>query len=203
MEDPCACAERPIWTLQALAPALAALPGHLSAALPALFGREISHALRERIMIAVAAENGCPYCQLAHTTFGRAVGLGADEIQAIIADEDAGASAGERLAIAFARDLARRGFASRDEGLWERLAAHFTPVQREAIVGTAQLMNLAARFGNTFDAARGRLARRAQTHASWLDLLVGSLVFVAGAATVAPVVGSLRLLQRASARPTS
>jgi AhpD family alkylhydroperoxidase len=189
------CADKPIWTLRNLARVLPELPGHLRRVAPTLFGRPISNALRERIMLAVAAENRCRYCQIAHSVMGEAAGESPAEVATILAGDDTGLGAREALALAFARNLARRGFASRDEALWERLREHFSAEERDAIESTAHAMNFANRFGNTFDAAlaRWRGEPRAAGDASLLDLAVVSSVFVAAAAVVAPAVGALKL----------
>jgi AhpD family alkylhydroperoxidase len=186
------CFNKPIWTLPALTREIREIPGHLWRVLPTLLGRPIDARLRERIMLAVAGENRCVYCQAAHGALGRAAGLSRQEVSAIVAGVDAGHGERESLALAFARDLARRGFASRDDVLWEALGRHFTDEEREAIEATARVMNFANRFGNTFDAARARLAGRCEhTGASALDLAVVSAVFGASAVLAPPLLGVL------------
>jgi len=141
-------------------------------------------------MLAVAAENRCWYCQTAHSAFGRAEGISAGQVERILAGDDEGLGQGDRLAVAFARDLARRQFRSRDEGLYAELLSHFTEAQRASIESTAQVMNMANRMGNTFDAARARLAGRClEVEASPLDQAIISGIFLPGAAMVAPLVG--------------
>ena len=186
------CGAKPVWTLRTLAGVLPELPGHLWRVAPTLAGRPISNALRERIMLAVAAENRCRYCQLAHSTMGRAAGESRAGIEAILAGDDSGLPEREALALAFARDLARRGFASRDPDLWTRLGQCFSDAERAAIESTAHAMNFANRFGNTFDEALGRLGGE-PGQAGALDYAVISTIFVGAAAVVAPVVGALKL----------
>ena len=102
---------------------------------------------------------------------------------------------------AYSRDLARRGFISRDETLWEQLLRYYTEPQRAAIDSSARVINLANRCGNTFDAARERLGGRCEkTDASALDMTVVSTVFAAGAALVSPVVGTLMVLHKVRGR---
>ncbi len=190
--------DKPIWTLASLAAAAPGLPGHLRRVLPTLVGRPISHGLRERLMLAVAAENRCWYCQTAHRAFGGAVGVPPAETQRLLLGDDAGRPEGERLALAFVRDLARRGFRSRDEALWEGLAAHWSPVERDAIESTAHVMNFANRFGNTFDAARERLRGRcAPGEAGALDLAVVSAAFLPGFLAALPAVAAAALVAAA------
>ena len=191
------CAAKPIWTLRSLARVLPDLPGHLRRVAPTVLGAPISNSLRERIMLAVAAENRCRYCQLAHGVMGEAAGESPADIARILAGDDAGLEPREALALAFARDLARRGFASRDEALRARLGQEFTDAERDAIESSAHAMNFANRFGNTFDEALARLrgggATDGPADASPLDLAVVSGAFVAAAAVVAPAVGALKL----------
>jgi len=191
--------EKPIWTLRTLGVALPGLPRHLGRVAPTLVGRPISQALRERLMLAVAAENRCRYCQTAHRVFGAAAGVPRAEAEQLLQGEDAGRPEGERLALAFVRDLARRGFESRDEGLWEALGGHWSEAERRAIESTAHVMNLANRFGNTFDAARDRAFGRcagdaAARRAGALDLALVSAAFVAGALPVLPALGVAALV---------
>jgi AhpD family alkylhydroperoxidase len=188
-------AGKPIWTLRRLARVLPDLPGHLGRVAPTILGRPITNALRERVMLAVAAENRCRYCQIAHGVMGEAAGESRAEVATILAGDDSGLEPREALALAFARDLARRGFASRDEALWARLGEQFSAEERDAIESTAHVMNFANRFGNTFDAALSRLGGEptAAADASLLDLAVVSGVFVGAAAVVAPVIGALKL----------
>jgi AhpD family alkylhydroperoxidase len=199
------CYDKPIWSLRALWGALGTLPGHLGRVSPTLVGRPIDGRLREMIMLAVATENRCWYCQTAHAAFGEVSGLGQHEIESLLAGGDDGQTRAERLALGYARDLARRGFASRDERLRAELAAYFDPAAVAAVESTAHVMNFANRFGNTFDAARHRaLGRCDRTGASAVDLAVVSAIFVPAAACVAPVVGLLRLrklVQRRKAEP--
>jgi len=195
------CYDKPVWTLGGLLGELPGLPGHLARVAGTSVGHPISGQLRERIMLAVTAVNRCDYCRLAHTTFARSEGLADGEIQNILDGVDLAQDPGESAALAYVRDLARRRFASRDEALWERLLRHYRDPQRDAIDSSARVINLANRFGNTFDAARERLSGRCEnTEASALDLTVVSSLFAVGAALVSPVVGTLMLLQSARRR---
>jgi len=186
------CSGRPIWTLRDLARVLPELPGHLARVAPTLLGRPISNVLRERVMLAVAAENRCSYCQIAHSVMSEAAGESPERVATILAGDDEGLDDREALALAFARDLARRGFASRDPDLWTRLGQCFSDAERAAIESTAHAMNFANRFGNTFDEALGRLGGE-PGQAGALDYAVISTIFVGAAAVVAPVVGALKL----------
>lgn len=191
------CYDKPIWTLPDLAGVLPAMPLHLFRIFPTLFDFPISGKFRERIMLAVAAENRCWYCQTAHRTFGRALGLSRDEIDAVLAGRHEGMDEDEALALAYARDLARRDFRSRSEPLRQDLLKRFTPVQVRAVESTAHVMNFANRFGNTFDAARSRLLGRCEkTGAGIVDLASVSVGFLWGASLAGPLVAALMLYQK-------
>jgi AhpD family alkylhydroperoxidase len=191
------CYDKPIWTLSDLAGTLPSMPLHLVRTFPTLFNFPISGRFREKIMLAVAAENRCWYCQTTHRTLGRALGLRRGEIEAVLAGRDEGMDEDEALALAYARDLARRGFRSRSEPLRRGLLERFTPVQVRAIESTAQVMNLANRFGNTFDAARTRLLGGCEkTGAGVLDLAAGSAGFLWGACLAGPFVAGLMIYQK-------
>jgi AhpD family alkylhydroperoxidase len=188
------CYDRPIWTSATLLAALGTLPRHLGRVAPTLIGKPIDGRLREMIMLAVATENRCWYCQTAHAAFGEASGLAPSDVDGLLAGSDEGRTAAERAALAYARDLARRGFASRDERLRNELGAHFDAAAVDAIESTAHVMNFANRFGNTFDAARHRATGGChRTEASAVDLALVSALFLPAAACVAPFVGLLRL----------
>lgn len=195
------CYDKPVWTLGALLGELPGLPAHLVRVATTSLGHPISGGLRERIMLAVTAVNRCYYCRVAHTTFARSEGLVDGEIQDILAGEDSALDPAVGAALAYSRDLARRGFISRDETLWEQLLRYYTEPQRAAIDSSARVINLANRCGNTFDAARERLGGRCEkTDASALDMTVVSTVFAAGAALVSPVVGTLMVLHKVRGR---
>jgi AhpD family alkylhydroperoxidase len=201
MSDSRECYDKPVWTLGRLTDALTGLPGHLARVAPSLSGRVLSNELRERIMLAVAAENRCGYCQQAHDAIGRAVGLTPEELEAIALGADDVFDARTQAALGFARDLARRNFDSRDEDLYQALLEHFSPAQAAAVEATAHLMNFFNRFGNTFDAARARLSGRcATTRASVMDLAVVSSIFVAVAPWVALPIGALQTANRLRGR---
>ena len=194
-----ACYDKPTWTLMALLGVLPDLPTHLLRVAPTYVGegRPITGALRERIMLAVAAENRCWYCQTAHATFGHAQGVSADEVRGILAgkEEELTLPAGERSALAYVRDLARRQFQSRNNTLFDALLAHFTEAERAAIESTAHIMNLANRFGNTFDAARARaMGDCIEVEAGALDQAIISAMFVPAALAVTPLVGVVAAL---------
>ncbi len=187
---------KPVWTLRRLVNVLPTMPAHLRRLTPTPWNRPISDRLRETLMLAVAAENRCWYCQTAHGVFGRATGLSEREVSALLAGDDVCFPEDHQVALAFVRDLARRGFESQSDELRRALTERFSRAQCEAIEATAHVMNFANRFGNTFDAARNRLLGRPDcSGATSVDLALVSSLFVPAALAVAPWVGTLMVAQ--------
>ena len=174
------CYDKPVWTVRRLLEVLPALPAQLWRVLPTLWGERLSNAERERLMLAVSSENRCRYCQAAHSRFGRAAGLSADEVGTLLEGGDPEQlTERERLAVSYVRDLAGRGFASEDPALRDALRDQLGAKRLGTIDATARVMNFANRFGNSFDALLARLSGRCdETGASWLDLTVASTAFV-------------------------
>jgi AhpD family alkylhydroperoxidase len=189
------CFDKPIWTLAALAQTLPAMPVHIRKVVPTLWGHPFSNAFRERLMIAVATINHCEYCQNAHKTLGQLAGVTKRQLKELVDESDENLPEGERVALTFVRDLARRGFASRDEALYSKLGTFYSDIQRETIESTARVMNFLNRMTNTFHATQARLTG-GSADAALTDLLAISAVFLMGVAIVEPLLGSARLLAR-------
>lgn len=188
------CYDKPVWTLRELLQIITTIPGHLKKVIPTQWNRPISSQLRERIMLAVASENRCVYCQTAHSVFGEGVGLKPADMRSIISGIDVSDDEGEKLALQYARDLARRQFKSLDESMYSGLDKYFSDKEKEAIHSSAHLMNFANRFGNTFDAATIRFRNgRNCTPATLLDQVVVSILFVLGASSVIPMLASVKI----------
>ncbi|MFH1436792.1 MAG: carboxymuconolactone decarboxylase family protein [Pseudomonadota bacterium] len=192
-----ACFKKPVWTLTELARSLPSMPRHALRTLPTVMNMPISGRLRERIMLAVAAENRCRYCRIAHATFAEALDMSRGEISDIIKGSHEGLSACDAMALAYVRDLAMRDFKSKDATLRAKLHDCFTREQVNAIESSAVVMNFANRFGNTFDAALETATGGCdETGAGLLDKLVVSTVFAGAASLVSPLVGALMAVNR-------
>jgi uncharacterized peroxidase-related enzyme len=81
----------------------------------ALSQGDLSPALRERIALVVAEENGCDYCLAAHTILGARAGLSGDEILAARRGEAQDEK--EAAVVEFARMLVRQRANVQDEDL--------------------------------------------------------------------------------------
>ncbi len=192
-----ACFKKPVWTLSELARSLPSMTGHALRTLPTIINMPISARLRERIMLAVAAENRCRYCRIAHATFAEALDMSQGEISDIIKGGHEGLSECDAMALAYVRDLAMRNFKSKDTSLRKKLHDCFTREQVNAIESSAIVMNFANRFGNTFDAALETATGGCDdSGAGLLDKLTVSTVFVGAASIVSPLVGALMMVNR-------
>jgi uncharacterized peroxidase-related enzyme len=100
--------------------------------------------LRERIAIAIAAQNGCGYCLSAHTVAGRSLGIGDDELTRSRTGESTDPTIA--AALAFAREVnATRGGVSDDEVTRVR-SAGYGDADIAAIVGHVALNVLSNYF---------------------------------------------------------
>ncbi|MBN1947730.1 MAG: carboxymuconolactone decarboxylase family protein [Bradymonadales bacterium] len=191
------CFDRPIWTGESLVRALRHMHRHLLRVLPTIGGRPLSNRFRERLMLAVTAENRCPYCQRAHTFFGKLSGLDPQEIQAILDGQESDLPEGERVALAFVRDLARRGFQSRDEALYAQLLHYFSQQERAAIESSAHVINLANRAGNTLDYGLALISGDCKEERENLRTeLLRTGKFLIGATGIGMMLGPLMVYQR-------
>ena len=80
------------------------------ALLPALVRPKTSHALREKIMLAVSSVNECRYCQWGHAQLASAQGVSLEEINEILGFQSLeAATSAEAVAILFAQSYAENG----------------------------------------------------------------------------------------------
>ncbi len=152
-----ACDHGPAWTPGGFVAELPRMPRQLFLVAGTVVDRPISNELRERLMLAVARENRCRHCMAAHARLGAASGIPHAEINAILDGTWKGNAPREAAALAYVRDLARREFEGRDEGLWSALDDYFTHPEKDAIQASASVMNFANRFMNGVDALLCRL----------------------------------------------
>jgi len=100
---------------------------------------------KELVYLACSYANRCAYCTAAHEAGGKKAGIGDEEMQALRAEQDAGFSAAERAAIAYARELTRTADAAATR---EALAQHFNGEQVVEITLVAAMANFTNRFNN-------------------------------------------------------
>ena len=115
----------------------------------ALSSGSLSLRLREQIAILVAELNSCEYCLAAHATFGKEVGLDAQEIHA--ARSGAAHSTKEQIALEFVKKIVQNRGSVPDEALFQVRAAGYTDAEIVEIIANVAL-NI---FTNYFNLVAG------------------------------------------------
>jgi AhpD family alkylhydroperoxidase len=106
-------------------------------------------ARRERLMLAVSAVNGCPYCLAFHTRLALKCGLSEEEVEALVAVTDDPLPPEDRPAVLYAREWARRG--GRAEGrLRADLVSVYGPSQARQIEALLHLIWIGNLLGLTY-----------------------------------------------------
>jgi AhpD family alkylhydroperoxidase len=154
--------------------------------------KDMSPALREAIMVAVARANECRYCSFAHREWALSAGLEADELAQVEHGEGAKLDRATTLAVQYARALVRQEFGRVPLELEASLDSTFSLRERRDIETVARMMTIANLSGNTVDALLARLSGNAVEDSRLPDELVLSAVFAAVAPVVVLLLGSMR-----------
>jgi AhpD family alkylhydroperoxidase len=149
-----------------------------SGALIAIWGRRrLDPRLREEVMLAVAQANECRWCSLAHRRWALAEGITDDELAAIDGQDPERFDRRTWTAIAWAQARTRADLEPVPEELDAALARHYGEDERADLDLVTQVMGLANRSANTFDALLARLRGRPQPGSRLRDeLALGSIV---------------------------
>jgi AhpD family alkylhydroperoxidase len=129
--------------------------------LRAMVRPKTSAALREKILLAVSAINGCRYCQWGHTHWAMAHGVPLEEINQILACQIESLRAkdpAEAAAILFAQYYAENLDHFDRESL-ASLREHYSDAQVSEILAYVRAITLGSLTGNTVDALLGRFRR--------------------------------------------
>jgi AhpD family alkylhydroperoxidase len=135
-----------------IAAALANVPELMEAAMPfigAVYGpTSLPPRLKEIVVLAVSAANGCRYCTVTHTGVARRMGFGAGEVAAMLGDIGPPADWGpaERALLAFSEALSRRP----DEAV-EPLRPHFSEAEIVELVTLGAATILLNRFATALE----------------------------------------------------
>jgi AhpD family alkylhydroperoxidase len=129
----------------------------------ALVRPRISRALREKVVLAVTAVNGCRLCAWGHTRWALAEGVPLEEINQLLAGAHEGlraADPAEAAAILFAQRYAERLDRIDPEAL-ESLRRHYSRAQVAEIVASVRAITFGNLLGNTVDRLLDRVTGRA------------------------------------------
>ena len=124
-------------------------------ALAVVGGKGLSHTFRERLMLTVTGVNDCRYCTFLHSRLGKAAGLSAEEIQALLNGRLDGIDDHELPAVQYALHWAESG-GQADVGEWEALVEFYGKKTARRIETALRMIRIGNLTGNTFD----RLFRR-------------------------------------------
>ena len=130
------------------------------ALLPALVRPKTSHALREKIMLAVSSVNECGYCQWGHSQLASVQGVSLEEINEILGFQSLeAATSSEAAAILFAQSCAENG-GRVDADAIAILRTHYSEAQVAEILAYVRAITLGNLTGNTVDAVVDRIRGR-------------------------------------------
>ena len=129
------------------------------ALLPALVRPKTSHALREKIMLAVSSVNECRYCQWGHAQLASAQGVSLEEINEILGFQSLeAATSAEAAAILFAQGYAETGGRADPEAI-AILGSHYSEAEVAEILAYVRAITLGNLTGNTIDVLLDRIRR--------------------------------------------
>lgn len=158
----------------------------LLAEFPAIYGiwsePGLDPSFREELMVAVARQNGAPYCNWMHKTLAELAGASDAELGKIEQLDPRGLDRRKWVAVTYVRALAARDFKGVPDELRQAMQALYTPHDVRNIELVAEVMDLINRMANTYDAMVSRVQRKPTKDSHVLDELVFTGVFL----TVAP-----------------
>ena len=127
------------------------------ALLPALVRPKTSHALREKIMLAVSSVNECGYCQWGHAQLASVQGVSLEEINEILEYQSLeAATSAEAAAILFAQGYAEAGGRVDPEAI-AIVRTHYSEAEVAEILAYVRAISLGNLMGNTVDALIDRI----------------------------------------------
>ena len=128
--------------------------------IPALVRPKTSHALREKIMLAVSSVNECRACQWGHAQLASAQGVPLEEINELLGFQSLeAATSAEAAAILFAQGYAETGGRADPEAI-AVLRTHYGEAEVAEILGYVRAITLGNLTGNTVDAVLDRIRSR-------------------------------------------
>jgi len=157
--------------------------------------QELDPGFREELMLAVAKLNDCRYCTWGHHEWAYLSGVSEQELAQIENMDSEGFDRGKWVAISYVRALVSANFGEVSPELREEMSEHYGLKEIKEIELVAQVMDIANRGANTWEAMLSRIKGNPANDSHLVDELVMSGVFW----SAAPVV--VMLLARESKRP--
>ncbi len=157
--------------------------------------QELDPGFREELMLAVAKLNDCRYCTWGHHEWAYLSGVSEEELAQIENMDSEGFDRGKWVAISYVRALVSANFGEVSPELRTEMSEHYSPKEIKEIKLVAQVMDIANRGANTWEAMLSRIKGNPANDSHLLDELLMSGVFW----SAAPVV--VMLLARESKRP--
>ena len=124
---------------------------------PLMRGGDISHAFRERIMLAVTEVNGCRYCQYAHAKMALEAGLSEEEIRSLSQGSFHNCPDKEVPALLYAQHWAEMN-GKPDQETRQTVLSIFDEEQLESMEFAMRMIRMGNLLGNTWDYILFRLS---------------------------------------------
>jgi AhpD family alkylhydroperoxidase len=115
----------------------------------------VSHALREKLMVAVSGVLSCRYCTWLHSEMALTHGVDAEEIQKLLSREIGDFPDDEAIALAFAQHYSESGGKPQEKAR-SRLINYYGQKKARHIVSFVQIIYFGNLTGNTVDAFLNR-----------------------------------------------
>jgi len=157
--------------------------------------QDLDPGFREELMLAVAKLNDCRYCTWGHHEWAYMSGVSEEELAQLENMDSEGFDRVKWVAISYVRALVSAGFGEVSPELLDEMNEHYSPKEIKEIELVAQVMDIANRGANTWDAMLSRIRGNPANDSHLVDELVMSGVFW----SAAPVV--VMMLAREAKRP--
>lgn len=115
-----------------------------------LYGKKVSPAFRERLMLVVTGVNQCRYCAYAHAKAALSSGISRQEIAALGDSMFEGSPKDQVPALLYAQHYAET-YGKPDIAVRENTRAQYDPQTFSAIELSIKMIRMFNLFGNTFD----------------------------------------------------
>lgn len=137
---------------------------------------DVSHALREKLMVAVSGVLSCKYCTWLHSEMALTHGADAEEVQKLLSMEIGDFPDDEAIALAFAQHYSETGGRPQEKAE-ERLYQYYGRKKAGHIVSYIQIIYFGNLAGNTVDAFLNRFkGKPAEGSNLWSEIVIFLLI---------------------------